>query len=154
MSNEPFGTGHDGKPVPSDLMLLFDKLEQFRDVDWGAYGADDQRQATDELTDAVVVSSRVHDTRFDTDGGLHVVALDIDHPAWVVPSTRPGHYHLYIDKRMSWLTYQQVIAALVVAGVVEDGYAHLSDERGATHLRLPWIRKAPAEPAPMPEVAS
>lgn len=71
----------------------------------------------------------------------HMPCIDIDMPVRVYPSSTLGHFHLYIDKEMSWWKYKQLLRALVRAGIVEKGYYRASVHRKATHLRLPWVRK-------------
>lgn len=73
--------------------------------------------------------------------GVHRLVLDIDHPVTVVPSSTPGHSHVYIDVPMSWDRAEQVLRALASAGIVEPGYASASMARGYTAVRLPWVSK-------------
>lgn len=73
--------------------------------------------------------------------GEHTIAIDLDVPAVLVPSSTPGHSHLYIDSPMSWDAYLAILKALGAAGVIEDGYVAASERRGFTTLRLPWIKK-------------
>lgn len=69
------------------------------------------------------------------------VAVLMAAPAFVIASTTPGHGHLYVDKAMTWSTYQDLLGALVNAGVLEPGYVGASEARGWTCVRLPWVRK-------------
>lgn len=85
--------------------------------------------------EALVASSETHIQ------GVHRPVLDLDVPAQLVPSTTPGHHHLYIDVDMSWPTYKRLLRALAKAGVIEAGYAKASIHRGASFVRLPWVRK-------------
>jgi hypothetical protein len=94
------------------------------------------------IEDSHLVSSEVRDT------DLHMPCIDIDVPIRVVESSTPGHGHLYIDHAMSWEHYDAILQALVAAGVVEQGYYDASVSRGATHLRLPWVRKPQPEAVP------
>jgi hypothetical protein len=73
--------------------------------------------------------------------GMHVLALDVDESVRLVPSSTPGHWHLVIDKPVSWPRYIEVLGALADAGIVERGYFDASIARGHTALRLPWIKK-------------
>lgn len=73
--------------------------------------------------------------------GKHTIMLDLDVPATLVPSTTPGHSHLYIDVPVDWDNYQILLDALALAGVVERGYVLASKARGFSALRLPWVRK-------------
>jgi hypothetical protein len=77
--------------------------------------------------------------------GVHKLVLDIDLPAKLVPTTTPGHWHLYIDHEMPWEAYVKVIDALAEAGVIEKGYARASKLRGYTSVRPPWLPKTEDE---------
>ncbi|WP_426940284.1 hypothetical protein [Pseudarthrobacter sp. S6] len=88
--------------------------------------------------DAEVVSS------LDLDTYMHRPVLDIDIPAALIPSSTPGHHHLYIDKPMTPLQYVDLLKALTAAGIIEEGYAAASIERGYTSARLPWVKKPSA----------
>lgn len=96
------------------------------------------------LGDANLVSSRITSGEH---AGKHTVAIDLDVPAVLVPSSTPGHSHLYIDVPMTWETYANLLKALSAAGIVEDGYVQACIRRKHTSLRLPWTRKAPPAPA-------
>lgn len=86
--------------------------------------------------DATVITSEV-----EGEPGMHRVVLDIDMPGCMVPSTTPGHHHLYVDKKLSWEDYRRLIWVLADLGLVEEGYASSSDARGYTAVRLPWVAK-------------
>jgi hypothetical protein len=92
-----------------------------------------------DLNDADVVSSALSSSL----GQRHVVAIDIDHPAWLVRSSTPEHYHLYIDVPggIDWETYEQMLYWMAQAGVIEKGYHEVSKKRKRTDLRLPWVKK-------------
>lgn len=102
----------------------------------------EELEETQELAYANVVTSRL------VDSPLHTLMIDLDVPATLVPSSTPGHSHLYIDVPMDWLVYREVLHTLANAGIVQDGYVQASIRRGFTSLRLPWISKGPDEPAP------
>lgn len=74
-------------------------------------------------------------------GGLHAPAIDIDLPIRAIRSSSEDHWHLYIEKAMTWRQYKRLLKALVMAGIVERGYYKASLARGGTHLRLPWVSK-------------
>lgn len=88
------------------------------------------------LNEANVVTSRVGV------GESHKVAIDIDMDAALVPSSTPGHFHLIIDRELSWTSYAQLLIALESAGLIQTGYLNASLKRGATVLRTPWTKKA------------
>lgn len=103
-------------------------------------------QTSEQLDRATLVTSVVR-----CDQGwypaLHKIVLDVDHPVKVLESSTPGHHHLFIDKPMSWDRYRAVLEALTLAGVVEPGYLGISEQRGYTAVRLPWVKKDQPEAA-------
>lgn len=114
----------------------------------------------DELADAQVVTSWTGDREAppattpmdwsalaDLPETFHRPVLDIDFPMAIVPSTTPGHGHLYLDKVLTWSQYVKLLEVLAEVGVLEDGYVQASIAREFTSVRLPWVKK----PAP-PEV--
>jgi hypothetical protein len=74
---------------------------------------------------------------------IHYPVIDIDHRCHWVPSTTPGHGHLYIDHGMTWTAFLRLLEALAEAGVVEEGYVHACRREGFASVRLPWIKKEP-----------
>lgn len=99
-----------------------------------------ERSLTAELSDATnVITSAINDPFYA--GAMHNVVLDLDLPATLLPSSTPGHFHLFIDRPMTWDTYLNLIDAMVAAGLVEPGYRDASVTRGHTAVRLPWIKK-------------
>lgn len=81
--------------------------------------------------------------------GIHAPVLDIDFAAQLIESSTPGHYHLYLDKAMSWKKYKRVLRALAKAGVIEKGYAKASIRLGYSAVRKPGQKKPrPLEPSP------
>ena len=101
---------------------------------------EERRPEVTKLKDADIVTSEVKNT------SRHKVVIDVDFPVVVVPSTTPGHHHLFIDKDMSWGVYVELLEALVNAGIVEAGFLGASKDRGFTGVRLPWVRKPQAKP--------
>lgn len=111
----------------------------YKDVAWqDDYGGGHSRTETTK-SDAQVVSSEIYGVSLIS--GLHSPALDIDVPAWLIPSSTPGHSHLYIDAPMTWWTYKRLLKALAAAGIIEKGYLKASLKRGRTDLRVPWLKK-------------
>lgn len=111
---------------------------------WGDSSADEtieeKRPEVADLDEADIITSEVQNTN----GKTHKLVLDIDFPVKVVPSTTEGHFHLYIDKKMSKEAYFELVRAFVDAGIVEEGFLGASLERGFTGVRLPWIKKPQA----------
>lgn len=77
----------------------------------------------------------------------HMLMLDIDAEAFLIPSSTPGHNHLYVDASMTTDQLENLLDALTAAGIIEPGYANASKSRGYTSLRLPWVRKGEEVPA-------
>lgn len=68
--------------------------------------------------------------------------LDIDVPAWLVPSSTPGHSHLYVDLTTDQEALVEFLAAARKIGLIQPGYEQMAKDRGFCSLRLPWVRKA------------
>ena len=66
--------------------------------------------------------------------GYHYQCIDIDIPIRVVPSSTPGHSHLYVDEPITWDTYKNLLEALAEAGIVEEGYLNASVDTGVALL--------------------
>lgn len=77
----------------------------------------------------------------------HLPVLDLDIPVFVLPSSTPGHSHLYIDHPLPWDAYLQLLECLADIGLLEEGYLEASKRRKRTDIRLPWVDKSLAEEA-------
>lgn len=94
---------------------------------------------TERLDEAEVITSN---SKAETwRGVMHRPVLDIDFPAALLPSSTPGHYHLFLDKKMSWQQYSRLLNVLSEVGIIEDGYADASNNREFSSVRLPWVKK-------------
>lgn len=71
----------------------------------------------------------------------HKPVLDIDMPVKIFPSSTEGHFHLFIDKEMSWEDYCKLMNTMADVGLLEQGYVNASIARGYSAIRLPWIKK-------------
>ncbi|WGM21837.1 hypothetical protein QEH68_06595 [Paenarthrobacter sp. OM7] len=109
----------------------------------GDYDAD--TEFVDEPDDAEVVLSLTGQKIGDT-VPLHRPVFDVDFPVSAIPSSTPGHFHLYLDKELTWLQYRRLLEALNFAGIIEGGYLQASVARGFTSVRMPSVKKA----APVP----
>ncbi len=128
----------------SDLTAPLDGLTLQVVPNIGDYKPDEEihnteRFETDDLAKATVITSKTLASE------RHKVVLDLDLPAKLIPSTTPGHFHLYVDHEIEWDVYANLLDALEKAGLVEPGYVNASKDRGYTAARLPWVRKAPKE---------
>lgn len=75
----------------------------------------------------------------------HAPVLDIDVPVRLVPSTSPGHTHLYVDIPMPRWRMMFMLFGLYCAGVLEMGNFWWSFRRGATFVRTQDVQKTEAE---------
>lgn len=122
------------------LRALLTRLRCFKVLVWGGASSSPDLTTDREMVDigkADVVSS-LHNS-----GSGHALVIDIDHPSWLVRSTTPGHFHLYVDVPggITDAKYRRLLGALADAGVVERGYYEASVARGHSDVRLPWIKK-------------
>lgn len=114
---------------------------------------DDERIEADLHEDANVVCSRRVDDPWFGSRNLHSVMLDLDVPAWLVPSSTEGHSHLYVAVSAKEEDYFAFLDAAAKIGVITPTYAEVSKKKGGTRLRLPWVKKSEADakvPEPMP----
>jgi len=72
---------------------------------------------------------------------VHYPTLDIDIPTTLIASSTPGHFHLLIEKGMSWRQYKKLLKALAKAGILEQGYVDASIAKRGSYVRVPWVRK-------------
>jgi hypothetical protein len=71
-----------------------------------------------------------------TNRGTHRPVIDIDGGCEVRPSKTPGHFHLYIDKEMTFDDYSQLLYYLVRAGIVEPNYYSAVRDAEQSYVRL------------------
>lgn len=117
--------------IPGKFHRRFYKNVQWQD-EYGMEKGIVRTPATEE--EAEVVSSEIG-------RGEHCPALDVDVPAYLVPSSTPGHSHLYIDVPMSWRKYKRLLKAMAAAGILEKSYVDASIRRRHTAVRVPWLKK-------------
>ena len=126
------------RTLPSNARRTLHKVDLTRDGEYeeGAEG----REGVTDLSEANVVSSLAPD--FPTIvSPWHRPVLDLDIPAFLVPSSTPGHSHLYIDHEVPDEVFWRLCDALAEAGILQEGYVSASKSRGYTSVRLPWIKK-------------
>lgn len=115
---------------------------------WHADRLNDLSQTTEHLVaispeaaaTANLVSSRCR-------SGAHAPAIDVDFPAHLVPSSTPGHAHLYIDKHLTWRQYRALLWGLYRSGLIDQSVLWRSVDRQATYLRPPGVVKTDVEVA-------
>jgi hypothetical protein len=115
-------------PMPGNRLAYVEK--------WQGY--DSEVELVNDLDEANIVTSLVmHPEGLPT----HRPALDLDMPVKVLPSSTPGHHHLYIDHKMTWDEYKDLLKVMTRVGLLEPGYTNACLSHGYTTLRLPWIKK-------------
>lgn len=133
-----------------NVLSLLANLRMFKVTTWDedsnvTYSKEEREPAT-SIADANVSTSIREDAQ-----DSHALLLDLDVPAWLVPSSTKGHSHLYVDVKIPTSTYYTLLDALADAGVIQRGYANSSKRRGGTSLRLPWVKKPDTAEKPTPE---
>lgn len=78
----------------------------------------------------------------DLPNGNHKPMLDIDISAAFIPSSTPGHGHLYLDQELTWEKYERLLTVLHDCGIIQTGVMNNAIKRKYTALRLPWHSKA------------
>lgn len=121
---------------PRQLPVTSYPLRLYKGLDFSGYNDEGGAEPTADINEAQVISSEIVGSM-----GHHLVVLDIDVPAKLLPSSTPDHWHLYIEKPITWFQYVNLLRALEDCGIVEPGYVSVSIERQGTRVRLPWIKK-------------
>lgn len=70
--------------------------------------------------------------------------VGLETPARLLPSSTPGHHHLYMDTELPWNDYALLLKRLEEATIIQRGFYRASLERKQTMLRKPGVLK----PAP------
>lgn len=129
-----------------NLLEMLGELTPMKITKWATTSNANEQETEDDREPAeffdganVVTSQRKDASRWFR--SRHAVLLDLDVPAYLVPSTTPGHSHLYIDVDCREEDYFAFLDAAAKIGVIESGYAKASKKKGATYLRLPWVKK-------------
>lgn len=150
------------RTAPPGLAAMIRLLTWHHKINWnapdyiaaGEFGPDgDGRATTDDLDAVEAVSSLKSSYAEEPDGcRFHGLLLDIDVPAWLVPSSTEGHGHLYVDLHLNEDKLWPFLAAAVEIGLIEEGYYNACKSRGMTSLRAPWVQKGEERPPVTPEV--
>lgn len=146
--------------APAGLLNLLARMTHHHQIRWehSDYDEeDDGRVEIENLEDAEAVGSKVAESTVIDLGSaspvgtiaMHCLAIDIDVPAWLIPSSTEGHSHLYVDLMVNDDLLWNFLDAAAAIGLVEHGYVAACKARGMTSLRAPWVRKG-AEVAPQP----
>lgn len=96
-----------------------------------------------EQTDKVTLVSSLVAGDVENWTSLHYPVIDIDIPAALIPSSTPGHSHLYFAPK-GGISHEKLVKLLRVmteCGIVEDGYTDAVQDQGCSFVRLPWVKK-------------
>lgn len=74
-----------------------------------------------------------------TDDGFHAPVLDLDFNCDLIPSLTEGHFHLYLDKRLTWKQYQKLLKVMVDVGLVEKNWVQSGAKAECTMVRKPSL---------------
>ena len=106
------------------------------DVPLGEYEPADQETRTSvDIDEAVLVGSETDEP------GMHMPVLDIDYGAMLLPSSTSGHFHLYLNKAVTWAQYKDVLMVLGEVGLLQKGFVDNSIRRGQSFCRTHWTHK-------------
>lgn len=83
---------------------------------------------------------------------MHRPVIDLDVPHTYVPSSTPGHGHLYLDVDLTWAKYEALLEHLQDLGIIQPGFLLSAKANKASAVRLPWLRK-PEVPGDSSELA-
>jgi hypothetical protein len=128
-------------PTPADLLFLnrlfmhLPRVTRKKENSWDPYEDVSSEPRCSAVEASIMTSELLHSP------GLHAPVLDIDLPAALVPSSTPGHYHLVIERAMTWRTYKRLLRAMTRAGLLEKGFTKMAIRRGYTSVRVPWVKK-------------
>lgn len=125
--------------LPQRTYLLHKDLDN--ETPLVAYGTHEDKGVVEVSSqqEANLISSKVVGSK-----NRHAPVLDFDLPIQVYPSSQVGHYHLYIDKDISWNHYVRILKALKAAGLVEAGYVDAALENGYSAVRPVGVVKETA----------
>lgn len=141
----------DAEATPRRTLWLNPRLDDYREGDMRAEllvpcGLAELEGLRD--VEPNLVASRIALNEHNPTSNWHSPVVDIDFPVRVVPSSTPGHHHLYLDGiMMKWEKYESLLKALADAGIIEGGYCKNSLRRQMTMVRLPHVKKPPSQQA-------
>lgn len=83
----------------------------------------------------------VHDETAWVDPEKTASVLELAVPIDVVPSSTPGHHHVYLDIEMKWRDYRRLCKRMQKAGLLEREFVKASFRRRMTMLFKPGLTK-------------
>lgn len=74
-------------------------------------------------------------------GPIPFPPLELTAPAKLLPSSTPGHYHLYVAKELDWKAYRVLLDKAMFADVISGKYYSMSLKAKMTMLLKPGLTK-------------
>jgi hypothetical protein len=71
--------------------------------------------------------------------GEHGPCIDLDFPCRLFPSRTQGHFHLYLERELSWEDYEKLLLVMHKIGLVQYGFYKSAVDRKQTFLRPPGV---------------
>jgi hypothetical protein len=112
------------------------ELSWIDDLDKQEYVSENVHKTVDSPDAANLISSKMKGS------SKHKVILDLDFEAALLPSSTPGHHHLYLNKELTHDQMEQLLFTLHDVGIIAGGNMNQWMKFKAQFLRLPWIRKS------------
>ena len=115
--------------------MVGNQLVDCANLDTVEYTHESHNVDTDDITKANLISSKVKGKK------AHKPIFDLDSPAALIPSSTPGHFHLYLDKELSEEQMGMLVNTLWQVGLIAEGNLNQWDRFRGQFLRLPWVKK-------------
>lgn len=73
--------------------------------------------------------------------GFHRPVIDFDFPCELIPSSTPGHFHLYIGRSLSWENYVELLNVMLKCSLIQRGWYDSAIREGQSIVRMPGVVK-------------
>jgi hypothetical protein len=133
-AREPIVIPDDAPELP--IWLAQNQLSYIDGLDEQEYVSDNHHEPAENFETANLISSKIKGTK------KHKVILDLDFDAALIPSSTPGHSHLYLDIDLTEDQMEKLVGVLHEVGIIAQGNVNQWDRFKALFLRLPWIKKS------------
>lgn len=129
--------------APSWLKHAYEAMSRWHKVDWATDYAENRDEEDDIAADNRVpansmAQTEVFGSKYDD---VHIVQLDLDIQAALIPSSTEGNFHLVLNHHLEWDDYKRFLKVCAEVGIINQGYYTFAVARGETYLRAPWVTK-------------